>query len=143
MHHAKSSYMVHIHWASHARDHWSHAGLHSRMMWYTYVYSIFSPYWVKNEISELSDLHEITNFVQEMLSVCAPLIDGSCTIEHASSHPAGVNNRKLRSIGEHINTRSLVIGHSRRVRCCAFYRATSLLRKRFLEMLSDIFPYPT
>ena len=81
---------VHIHWGSHARLH-SFPG--NPIMWYTYVYSIFSPYcdsiWLKlsqygekilyayayyivGYLWNCEPLHEITDLVHEMLSVCAP-----------------------------------------------------------------------
>ena len=72
--------MVHIYWASHAQNQWSHARLQSsicspycdsfwhklsqygKKLLYTYVYHVvYYP-----------ALHEIINFVHEMLNVCAP-----------------------------------------------------------------------
>ena len=108
--------MVHIYWASDARNQWSHAKLHiflgnQQCGIHMYLYNIFLPYWysfwlklsyygkkilytyvyhIVGYLGKCEALHEIINFVREMLSICAPLRYDYIKIfsAHGKSHSA-------------------------------------------------------
>ena len=83
--HVVGRVMVHIHWASHARNQWSHARLHifpgkklNGIHKYTVFFNHILIVYVRNYHNKvkkycLEAMHEITDFVHEMFSVCVPL----------------------------------------------------------------------